>query len=1111
MSHPCTWSRRQFLITTAAATASTMQRSAFGNPPFDATVRERLEQSFLNPSRAAKPAIWWLWGESTTTHDGITKDLEAYQRVGFGGVVIYEQVFTDRPEALKSLSPEWMERVRFAAAECERLGLTLEFNVSSGYVAGGPWITPELGMQRLVASELNVEGGRALSAQLPLPPTKLDFYRDVAILAYPSPSGIESISTAPSVTSSVAGLDLATLYDPDARAKVRISPPSQGGAVFIEMDFARPFTARSLSYSQRPNSKATVIATQVPGNWSDDYYGMNMRLNPPLGHLEASSDGVHWETCCELPAIGYQQDNWDRLTVSFPKVTASRFRWNLQGWGHNYPNNDNDLLLGNVELRGEARIDRWESKSGNVVDFSNRDRTPNYTGEEVIDPAKIIDLTPRLNQDGRLNWDVPPGRWTILRLGHTPTGARTKHGRPETMGLECDKLSALATRVQFEKYLGRILTELRGVPGAVVAGANMDSAEHGSQNWTLDFPDQFKERRGYDLIRYLPAMAGRVVGSNLVSDRFLFDVRRTIADMMSDEYYGTMQKVCHAEGMTLMAQAPGIATCLPSDNIQAKGRTDIPMGEFWASQPNGTMDCKEAASAAHVYGLPVAAAESFTGSQCDMHPAKMKPLADAALANGINRFVVLGGNHQPWDDRRPGVDEDRFFLPFQRHNTWWQFSGAFWSTLARSSQMMREGLPAIDILYHLGNDTPLKIVTSRMRPVPPDGYDYDVCGDEILLRTSVQDGRLSLPGGMSYHLLILAGGDRMTLPALRKLRELLADGATVLAPAKPVGSPSLADGAASDEEIRRIADELWGSEPIAPRGMRKIGRGRLAWGMPPAELLIKLGIPKDFEAVPPGRERTDLLFAHRRTLTEDIYFVSNHRSESVTFTGVFRVQDRVPQAWNPETGQISALPGFRANQGRIEVPLRLEQTSSIFVVFGDHPAQVRPLPELVAEAPIFLELSDAWSVTFQKELGGAGDVMLPRLQSWTEDSHPGIRQYSGTATYRKLINISKLPAGRVLLDLGQVEVVASVSLNGGEIGTVWKTPYALDVTDSLRSGENAIEVKVANLWTNRLIADAALPENERISWVSSNPYSSTDPSVPSGLIGPVVLRTDKIL
>ena len=266
---------------------------------------------------------------------------------------------------------------------------------------------------------------------------------------------------------------------------------------------------------------------------------------------------------------------------------------------------------------GEARIDQWEKKSGNVVDFSYPDRTPDYSGDEVIDPAKILDLTKNLGADGKLTWDAPPGSWTILRLGHTPTGAKTKHGRPENLGLESDKLSAEATRVQFTNYVGVILHEVHHVPGAKLAGINIDSAEHGSQNWTPDFEAQFEKLRGYSMHQYLPAMMGRVVGSREQSDKFLFDVRRTIADLMSEEYYGTFQNLCHAEGMTEMAEAPGIATCLPSDNIQAKGRTDIPMGEFWMSQPDGTMDCKETASAAHVYGKSIAAAESFTGSRAD--------------------------------------------------------------------------------------------------------------------------------------------------------------------------------------------------------------------------------------------------------------------------------------------------------------------------------------------------------------------------------------------------------------------------------------------------------------------------------------------------------------
>jgi hypothetical protein len=300
--------------------------------------------------------------------------------------VIYEQVFTDRPDALRSLSPEWMACVRFAASECARRGLTLDINAGSGYIAGGPCITPELGMQRLVASELQIQGGRTFAASLPLPPTKLGFYKDVAVLAYPSPAGNETVLDSPRYSSEPAGLDLGLLFDPEATKQVRISPVPGGRPVLIEIDYGRSFTARSLTYSQRHNSKALVIATQMPGNWSDDFYGQSMRLDPPIGGLDSSSNGATWEQVCELPAIGYLQDSWSQLTLALPARTARYFWLKLHGWGHNTSHNDDDLMIGAVQLRGDARIDHWEGKSGNVVDFSNPDRTSSYTGAEVIDP-----------------------------------------------------------------------------------------------------------------------------------------------------------------------------------------------------------------------------------------------------------------------------------------------------------------------------------------------------------------------------------------------------------------------------------------------------------------------------------------------------------------------------------------------------------------------------------------------------------------------------------------------------------------------------------------------------------------------------------------------------
>ncbi len=883
--------------------------------------------------------------------------------------------------------------------------------------------------------------------------------------------------------------------------------------MLIQFDYGPAYTARSISYSQRPNWKALVIATQVPTSWADDAYGENMRLNPPIGQLEASDDGHAWRGLCSLPAIGQQHDSWTQQTISFPATTARFFRLNLKGWGYNDRVKDSDLLLAAVVLRNEARVDHWESKSGNVVDFSNPDLTPAYQGNETIDPAHVVDLTHQLGADGKLTWDAPPGRWTVLRLGHTPTGVRTKHGRPETMGLECDKLSATAARVQFENYVGVLLREIRRAPGAKLAGINIDSAEHGSQNWTSDFEMQFEKRRGYSLRRFLPVMMGRIVGSREQSEKLLFDVRRTIADLMSDAYFGTFQQLCHAAGMTSMAQAPGIATCLPSDNIQAKGRTDIPMGEFWMTQKDGTIDCKEAASAAHVYGLRVAAAEAFTGSGADVQPAMMKPFADAALALGINRFVVLASIHQPWDDRKPGVTEDRFYLPYQRHNTWWEESAGFWNTLGRSSHLLQQGRAVVDVLYHLGNDTPLKIATSRLRPAPPAGYDYDVMGDEVFLaRTRVEDGRIVLPDGMSYRLLILAGGQRMSLAAARHLKTLVTAGAVVLALNKPLESPSLGDGTRGDEEVRQIADELWGSGPSAVAGEKKTGAGRVVWGRSPANILAELKIGRDF-ALAEARRGASVLFAHRATADKDIYFLANHGPHGEKITAAFRVMGRVPEFWDPETGAITRATDWQIVGESTQVKISLEASASLFVIFREKSSSkqgVEPAKPavLIRELPVVKTLKGPWQVRFTPGWGAPEKIEMPTLQSWTEAADPGVRAYSGSAVYTHDFDLAASAKNeRVWLDLGDVAVVASVNINGHSLGTVWKAPYAVDITDALQPGRNQLEVRATNLWSNRLIYDSGLPEAERKTWVTWNPYRPTDTAPPSGLIGPVLLRS----
>lgn len=1057
-----------------------------------------LLQNFLKPSTAAKPSAWWFWGESITTENGITKDLEAMKRVGFGGVVLYEQVFIDAPDALKSLSPEWMAKVRFAAAECARLGMRLEVNTSNGYVAGGPWITPDLGMQRLVSSETNVAGGKKLSIKLEQPPTKLNYYKDVAVMAFPTPAN--HILPAPKFSSVPQVADLEKMFEYGTSTKVRVKPSPLH--VMVLLDYGQPVTARSITYALRAGSKALIIATQVQGNWSSNFYGENMTAIPNIGELEASTDNVHWKTLRQLPGRGYQFEGWDKQTLSFPATTARYFRLNLHDWGRNERAKDDDILIGSIKIHGSARTDQWEKKSGNTVDFSAEDQTPAYQPTEVVQQTALIDLTKLTDAEGNLNWDAPKGNWTILRFGHTPTGIKTKHGRPETTGLECDKLSADAVRVQFDNYVGRILKEIRTVPGAKLNGVNMDSAEHGTQNWTAKFAAEFFKRRGYKIEPYLPAMAGYVVNSKQQTDRFLYDVRLTIADMMSDNYYGAFKKLCNNEGLTFMAQAPGIATCLPSDNIQAKGRTDIPMAEFWMSQENGTIDCKEASSAAHVYGKNIVAAESFTGSMPDLTPAKMKPLADAALAQGINRFVMLAYMHQPYDDRKPGVTEDRFYLPNQRHNTWWEQGAGFWNTLARSSAMLQSGKPVVDLLYHLGSDAPVKIATWRMRPVPPVGYDYDVCSDEILLSAYVKNGRICLPSGMSYKLLVLAAGKNISLAAAKHIQKLVKDGAMVLGDEKPLASPSLSDGKNASQQVLAIGQQLWN----APGKVKSFGKGKLIVGFSPAKALAYLKVAPDFKAV--AATETEILYNHRRLGDDEIYFIANHSAQSVAFTGAFRADKLYPQAWNPETGTVGDITDYKFQNGQSHIKLKLEGHQSMFIVFSKTKVGQQSNLTLVNDVPVWRKVNEGWTIHYNDAEGKTNEKALPQLTSWTDMQDDWLKSYAGTITYQTSVNMDAKPTGKLLLDLGEVDVIAHLKVNGKDIGTIWKKPYAFEVSNALRAGTNQIEIAVTNLWVNRLITDSGLPAEKRVSSATYNPYKPTDKFLPSGLIGPVVIRQE---
>jgi hypothetical protein len=613
-------------------------------------------------------------------------------------------------------------------------------------------------------------------------------------------------------------------------------------------------------------------------------------------------------------------------------VTARFFRVLFTGTGPK----SRQLAVAAVDLSSRARVSNLPGKA-----FFERtgdlgpSRGPAPSPDQVVPRQKIVTLTSRMAADGRLVWDVPEGEWTILRVGYTPNG-RTNHPAPvEGTGLECDKLSKEALQAHWDGMMGKLIGELGPLVGKSFNGVLIDSYEVGTQNWTPGFQNEFRKRHGYDLLPFLPVFSGRIVDTPEVTDRFLWDLRRTIADLFAENYSGEFARLAHEHGMLFSVEPYG--DC-PTDNLQYGSYADIPMSEFWPGGGNPG-NAKLAASLGHVYGRKFVGAESFTAAPDQgkwlKDPFSLKAQGDLVFCNGVNRLIFHRYAHQPWLDRFPGMTMGQWGTHFERTVTWWEQGRAWMKYLARCQYLLQSGRFVADVCFFAGDGAPNDLPHVDL----PQGYDYDACPAGALEKMTVRDGRIELPSGMSYRILVLPADHTMTLQTLREIKRLVAAGATVVGP-PPGRSPGLSDYPRCDAEVQRTAESLW-SHCIIDTS--------------PAEALAVLGVKPDFEAPAttpadrPGPATPALESIHRVADGADIYFVSNQKPEDVEVACTFRTSGRQPELWHPDTGVIEPAPVFTQADGRTSVPLRLDPCGSVFVVFrrpaeADHLVAVEHTP-----------------------------------------------------------------------------------------------------------------------------------------------------------------------
>jgi len=1077
-----------------------------------------LELGFKNPPQSAMPRVWWHWMSGNITKEGIKADLEWMKRVGIAGFQNFDAGL-DTPQIVEKrlvfMTPEWKDAFRYTAMLADQLGLEMAIAGSPGWSeSGGPWVTPAQAMKKYVWSETRLEGGRPFTGMLPKPPSVTgpyqnlgsgsggyseaggaakapDFYADSAVVAFRVPENDHMLAElGAKVTSSGGTFDLTALTDGDLSKAALLPAASVGEKAWIQFEFSRPQTIRGLTMVTKRGDR---------------------RGNFGAPELESSDDGRDFRTVLQVPT--------EAFTIAFTPVTAKFFRVSIltpapragapvgapQG-PQTKPDAPAGTQVAELVLHTVSPVNRFQDKAAfeAATDLYGM-ATPAVPAGDVVRKADVVDLKSKMGANGRLDWTPPAGRWIVLRIGYSLTGARNSPASPEATGLEVDKLSRVHVKAYFDNYLNQYknavgtLMGKRGLQYVIT-----DSWEAGVANWTDDMIAEFSKRRGYDMRPWLPVLAGRVVESAEASDRFLWDFRKSLAEMTAENHYDQLTAILHERGMGRYTESHESGRAFIADGMEVKRTADIPMSAMWIERPGRPSgghdaDIRESASVAHIYGQNLVAAESLTAyrNAWSYSPETLKSTADRLMANGLNRFVIHTSVHQPVNDKIPGLGLGPFGQWFTRHESWAELAKPWTTYLSRSSYMLQQGKFVADIIYYYGEDSNITALFGGKLPNIPAGYNFDfVNADALMNRLAVADGRITTATGMSYRVLVLDPNSRhMSLAVLRKIRDLVDAGAAVVGP-KPIDSPSLADDQA---EFRSIAEEIWGPG---------IGKGKVYGGQTTAQALSALGVPPDFEYTKPQQD-TSLTFLHRALDDGDLYWVVNGNDRVEVLEASFRVTGKAPELWHADTGIIEPASYLIANRRTI-VPLRLEPDDAVFVVFRKaSAAPARALPEPVEKD--LATIAGAWDVSFQADRGAPAKISVATLSSWSDSSDPGVKYFSGTGTYTKAIQapVDWFKTGaRLWLDLGDVKNLAEVAVNGQPLGILWKTPFSVDITSALKAGANTLEIKVTNLWVNRLIGDQQLGAAKKYTYTAVQFYRANSPLLPSGLLGPVrILRS----
>ncbi|WP_372772747.1 glycosyl hydrolase [Mangrovibacterium sp.] len=1062
-----------------------------------------LEQNFRNPPTSAKPRTWMHAIDGNMSKDGLSKDLESMQRVGIGGVLLFN-IDQKIPDGLiKYNSPEHHEMLKHAAAECERLGLSFGVHNCDGWSSsGGPWIKPEQSMKMVVWSEMQIAGGD-IHIKLPQPTIREGLYQDIAVLAYPAlKSEMADIQNQPLITSSDPNFKTDLLMDNRLDDVSTIQKVEKKDS-WIQYAYPREHEIRS----------AFIVFNDRNGE----------------AKLQVSDDGVNFRTVRDLYKVRTGKGEW-AINDSFEPIKSKYFR----------------LLLNETMTLKEAKLLSTQclhNVLGRISMARTEDRELTPIGKPfadmVIDKDQIINLTDKLNENGDLQATLPEGEWTIMRFGYTSTGAFNNPASDAGRGLECDKFDRAAFKTHYDAFAKKVIENTREIAPNAMQYIEIDSYEMGGQNWTDGYATQFKEKYAYNLIDFLPIYAGRFVESAEASEAVLWDIRQLNCQLMTDNYFGYFAELCRADGVKSYIEPYGFG---PVNDLDVGAKADINMGEFWMNREMTMV--QSAVSASHIYGKNVTSAESFTSTpeiNWKGHPAMAKVSGDLAWTYGINEFMFHRFTHQANPNIAPGMTMGRWGFNFDRVQTWWDNAGAAWfKYIMRGQYLLRQGVPVSDFLVFIGDGSPNSVyLRNDFEPALPTGSNFDCVNADVLInRIQIANNALVLPEGTQYKALVLKNCKKLSLKSLKRLHDIAQAGIPVIGEMPEQLTGYLISGT-DLADFQQMLNAMLKMENVYPG---------FAW----ENVMQAEKISADFKIK--GRE--DGPFVHRSLGEEqDLYFFFNPDSVAQRFECTFRVDGKIPELWNPMNGEVIKTAQFTNTDGRTTVWIDLESKESVFVVFrvssdgvpavsaeqlNDANYSLNDDNQLQQEkevATMPLQVIGDWKLAFPDVKSAQKNYLFPELIDWTNHQAEDVKYYSGTAIYVNEFELGKTMLAKnhqITLDLGEVNVVARVLINDQDLGVLWMSPYCVDITKALKKGTNKIQIEVTNQWTNRLIGDEDYPNEtgfdrtaemmpdwflnnetaplkQRSTFTITDFYKKGDKIIPAGLVGPVFLKQSKLI